>query len=81
MESIHRFGRFEVRPLQRQLIVDGIAASLGARAFDVLLTLIDRQGQLVSKHELLDAVWPGLVVEENNLVGRSARCESCSAPR
>ena len=68
MESIHRFGRFEVRPLQRQLIVDGIAASLGARAFDVLLTLIDRQGQLVSKHELLDAVWPGLVVEENNLV-------------
>ena len=68
METIHRFGRFEVRPLQRQLIVDGIAASLGARAFDVLLTLIDRQGQLVSKHELLDAVWPGLVVEENNLV-------------
>ena len=68
METIHRFDRFEVRPLQRQLIVDGIAASLGARAFDVLLTLIDRQGQLVSKHELLDAVWPGLVVEENNLV-------------
>ena len=68
METIHRFDRFEVRPLQRQLIVDGIPASLGARAFDVLLTLIDRQGQLVSKHELLDAVWPGLVVEENNLV-------------
>ena len=68
MESIHRFGRFEVRPLQRQLIVDGIAASLGARAFDVLLTLIDRQGQLVTKHELLDTVWPDLVIEENNLV-------------
>ena len=68
MDLVHRFGRFEVRPLQRQLFVDGKAAKLGARAFDVLLTLMERSGQLVSKNELLDAVWPGLVVEENNLV-------------
>ena len=68
MELVHRFGRFEVRPLQRQLLVDGTEAKLGARAFDVLLTLIERSERLVSKHELLDAVWPGLVVEENNLV-------------
>ena len=54
--------------MQRQLLVNGQEAKLGARAFDVLLTLIGRRGQLVTKHELLDAVWPGLVVEENNLV-------------
>jgi DNA-binding winged helix-turn-helix (wHTH) protein len=40
---------------------------LGARAFDVLLVLAERAGQLVTKHELLDLAWPGLVVEENNL--------------
>ena len=68
MELVHRFGRIEVRPLQRQLLVDGKEAKLGARAFDVLLTLIERSERLVTKHELLDAVWPGLVVEENNLV-------------
>lgn len=54
--------------MHRQLLVDGKEAKLGARAFDVLLTLIGRRGQLVTKHELLDAVWSGLVVEENNLV-------------
>lgn len=49
-------------------MIDGQAAKIGARAFDVLLTLIDRRGQLVTKHDLFDAVWPGLVVDENNLV-------------
>ena len=41
--------------------------ALGARAFDVLLALIERRERLVTKDELLDLVWPGLVVEENNL--------------
>ena len=41
--------------------------ALGARAFDVLQALIERRGRLVTKDELLDLVWPGLVVEENNL--------------
>ena len=68
MELVHRFGRFEVRPLQRQLLVDGEETKLGSRAFDVLITLIEQRDRLVTKHELLDAVWPGLVVEENNLV-------------
>lgn len=62
-----RFGRVEVRPDQRQLLIDGQTATLGARAFDLLLALIDHRDRLVSKNELLDLVWPGLVVEENNL--------------
>jgi non-specific serine/threonine protein kinase len=41
--------------------------ALGERAFDVLLALVERAGRLVAKDELLDLVWPGLVVEENNL--------------
>ena len=62
-----RFGRAEVRPRERQLLVEGVAAGVGARAFDVLLTLIERRNRLVTKSELLDLVWPGMVVEENNL--------------
>ncbi|MBL0727544.1 winged helix-turn-helix domain-containing protein [Piscinibacter sp. HJYY11] len=63
----HRFDRIEVRPAQRQLLVDGRPAALGARAFDLLLALIEHRDRVVSKNELLDLVWPGLVVEENNL--------------
>jgi predicted ATPase/DNA-binding winged helix-turn-helix (wHTH) protein len=62
-----RFGRFELRPRERRLLVDGAATDLGARALDMLIALAERAGRLVSKDELLNIVWPGLVVEENNL--------------
>ena len=61
------FGRFVVQPETRQLLIDGEPVRLGARAFDVLLALIHRRERVVGKSELLDLVWPGLVVEENNL--------------
>jgi len=41
--------------------------AVGARAFDLLVVLVERAGQLVAKNDLLTSVWPGLVVEENNL--------------
>ena len=52
---------------RRLLLVDGEPAKLGARAFDILVALFERRDRLVDKRELLDAVWPGRVVEENNL--------------
>jgi predicted ATPase/DNA-binding winged helix-turn-helix (wHTH) protein len=61
------FGHFVVRSEARQLLIDGEPAKLGARAFDMLLALIERRDRVVGKNELLDLVWPGLVVEENNL--------------
>ena len=65
--ATRRFDRFELRPSERVLLADGAPINLGARAFDVLVALSDRPGVLVSKDELLAAVWSGLVVEENNL--------------
>lgn len=64
--SLH-FANFELQPQQRRLLEAGQPVPLGARAFDVLLALATRAGQLVTKDELLDLAWPGLVVEENNL--------------
>ena len=40
---------------------------IGSRALELLCILIDRRGELVAKGELMDAVWPETVVEENNL--------------
>jgi predicted ATPase/DNA-binding winged helix-turn-helix (wHTH) protein len=59
--------RIEVRTGERQLLIDGKAAKLGARAFDVLQALYERRERLVTKNELFELVWPGVVVEENNL--------------
>ena len=67
MPDHYLFGRFQLHPATRQLLVDGRPALLGARAFDLLQALVERSDRLVSKGELLDLVWPGLVVEENNL--------------
>ena len=67
MAQSYRFGPVEVRPAERQVLVEGRPAHLGARAFDVLLALIDRRDRVVAKDELFDLAWPGLVVEENNL--------------
>jgi len=63
----YTFGRFEVRPDERQLLVDGQPAALGARALDLLFCLVERRDRVVTKEELLQLVWPGMVVEENNL--------------
>lgn len=60
-------GRFDLRPAEYRLLVDGRPAALGGRALDLLIALAARPGQLLAKNELLDIVWPGLVVEENNL--------------
>jgi non-specific serine/threonine protein kinase len=63
----YRFGTIEVRPAERRVLVEGAPAALGARAFDLLVTLIENRNRVMSKDELLALVWPGVVVEENNL--------------
>lgn len=51
----------------RQLVVHDEPGRRGARAFNLLLTLVDYHDRVVSKQALLACVWPRLVVEENNL--------------
>ena len=60
----YRFGPFELQPDKRRLLKDGATISLRPRAFDLLVALVDRAGHLVTKDELLDRVWPKMVVEE-----------------
>ena len=60
-------GRYELQPQQRRLLVDGEPTTLTARAFDVLVELAKRPGDLRSKNELIDAVWSGVMVEDGKL--------------
>ena len=61
------FGRFRFDLGRRQLSRDGIPVRLGSRALDVLFVLAAARGNVITKDELLARVWPGQVVEENNL--------------
>jgi TolB-like protein/DNA-binding winged helix-turn-helix (wHTH) protein/Tfp pilus assembly protein PilF len=62
------FESFRLDPRSRELHgPDGALVPLTAKAFDTLLYLVEQRHRLVGKDELLAAVWPGRVVEENNL--------------
>src|SRR5262244_3648135 len=60
-------GRFRISPLQREVLADGRPLPLGGRAFDVLVALVEAKGAIVGKDELMRRVWPGRIVEDNNL--------------
>ena len=62
-----RFGSFSLWEAERRLEREGETVRLGARSFDLLLYLVKRAGELVSKDGLLAAVWTGLVVEEGSV--------------
>jgi DNA-binding winged helix-turn-helix (wHTH) protein len=66
-EAAIEFGRFRVLLRRRRLLADGVPVELGTRAFDLLLVLLEADGALVTKEELLDRVWPGVVVCEQSL--------------
>jgi non-specific serine/threonine protein kinase len=66
-DGVLEFGRFRVLLRQRRLLVGGVPVELGARAFDVLMVLIEADGALVTKDELQSRVWPDVVVAQDNL--------------
>jgi DNA-binding winged helix-turn-helix (wHTH) protein len=63
----YRFGPFELQLAERRLLKDGQPVVLRSRAFDLLSALVDRAGHLVTEDELLDRVWPGVVIEEGSI--------------
>ncbi|GGC47863.1 ATP-binding protein [Chelatococcus reniformis] len=63
----YAFGAFVVVPEQQLLLQNGTAVRIGGRALDILTTLVEQAGELVSKDDLLSRVWPATVVDESNL--------------
>ena len=65
--SLYEIGPLRLDPEARVLTHAGAPLALGARAIAVLTTLVGQAQEYVSKAAILDAAWPGLVVEEANL--------------
>ncbi|MET0645740.1 MAG: winged helix-turn-helix domain-containing protein [Pyrinomonadaceae bacterium] len=65
--GVYEFGLFRLDAALRRLERGGTAVTLTAKLFDILLLLVSRQGELVTKGELIAQVWSDRVVEENNL--------------
>jgi DNA-binding winged helix-turn-helix (wHTH) protein len=61
------FGPFRLAASERVLERDGVPVRIGSRALDILIALIERPAEVVSKKELFASVWPDLVVDEGNL--------------
>jgi TolB-like protein/DNA-binding winged helix-turn-helix (wHTH) protein/Flp pilus assembly protein TadD len=65
---VFTFSGFSLDPRQRLLFgADGQSRPLSGRAFDTLLYLVEHPNELIDKRALMGAVWPDVVVEENNL--------------
>lgn len=61
------FGPFRVFPTQFLLLEREQPVALGSRALEILIVLLERRGELVSKQDLMARVWPNVFVEPANL--------------
>lgn len=61
------FGPFHLYPRRRLLFEADRPLYLGSRALDILIALLERPGELVSKQELTARIWPDIIVEDSNL--------------
>ena len=66
--TVYVFDGFRLDAYQRKLITSGgLVCPLNSRAMDTLLLLLENAGQMLEKREIMRAVWPATVVEDNNL--------------
>ncbi len=66
-KSFYEYGSFRLDPAEHRLTRDGIVVPLAPKAFDLLLFLVQNQGRLLSKEQIMGELWPGSFVEEANL--------------
>lgn len=75
------FGTFDFHPDSGILTGAGVSVPLGRRAAALLHILLQSEGRVLSKWELLDLVWPAVAVEEGNLAVQIAALRKCLGPR
>ena len=67
VKHFYEFGSFRLDATQRLLLREGTVVPLTLKAFDLLITLVESDGQVLTKEELMHRVWPDSFVEEANL--------------
>jgi non-specific serine/threonine protein kinase len=66
-KRFYEFGRFRIDVEERLLFREGARQKLTSKALDMLIVLVENQGRLLAKEDLMEKVWPDSFVEENNL--------------
>src|SRR6185436_6625548 len=84
--NFYEFGRFRLKSDERVLLRGQEFVPLTPKAFDILLTLLENDGRIVNKDDLMRKVWPNTFVEEGNLTQnvsllRKALGESATGPQ
>ena len=64
---IYEFGHFRLDTANCRLLRRGEPIDLRPKLYDLLKVLVENHGRVVEKDELINAVWPGQIVEESNL--------------
>jgi len=64
---LYEFGKFRCDPREHLLLCEGKPVSLSPKSFEILVALIQSNGRLLTKDELMQQVWPDSFVEEANL--------------
>ena len=66
--NVYEFGSFQLDPAKRRLKrLDGTSVPLTPRVFDTLLYMVEHHDSVLDKEQIMEAVWPDSIVEENNL--------------
>jgi DNA-binding winged helix-turn-helix (wHTH) protein/TolB-like protein/Flp pilus assembly protein TadD len=66
-KHFYEFGPFRIDSSKRRLVRNGEVVPVTPKAFDTLLALVESRGRVVEKDDLMEKVWPGVAVEQNNL--------------
>lgn len=64
---LYEFGKYRCDPAEHLLFCDGTPVSLAPKAFEILVVLIQSNGRLLTKEDLMQKVWPDTFVEDANL--------------
>src|ERR1700732_248219 len=64
---VYESGEWEIDLARRELRAGGVPVPIGGRAFEIIEVLVHSAGELVTKRDLMDRVWPGAIVEDNTL--------------
>jgi DNA-binding winged helix-turn-helix (wHTH) protein len=77
IDEIVEFGPFRLHVTARLLQRKGAAVKIGSRSLDLLIALVERPGEVLSRRELMARAWAGLVVDEANLRVNIASLRKC----
>jgi len=80
-ERILCFSTFELFVARRLLLESGMPVRIGSRALEILIALVSRAGEVVSKRDLIRCAWPGVPDSESNLKVHIAMLRKCLGAR